>query len=185
MSDRPIVVLDVDGVLKAVTLEAPPGMTSTSVSDLGYSPIVWDPSVCGRLAALVTSGQVEAAWCSAWTVAADAILAPVVGLPSGLRTLDSHHLDEGPTWWKLSELRDLQAADPNRLIVWIDDDLASVARHEPAAATWLAGHADTVLAVSPSTGIGLTHDDLDRVAAWLATSTEATCENPSTPDRKE
>ena len=66
-------------------------------------------------------------------------------------------------WWKLAAARAVAEAEPGRRIVWIDDDLA-----DPAADTseWLAANAH-VLVVAPNVLAGLTHDELDRVEAWL------------------
>ena len=48
--------------------------------------------------------------------------------------------------------------------MWIDDDLADQAED---TSDWLAAN-EQVLVVSPDFATGLTHDELDRVDAWLA-----------------
>jgi hypothetical protein len=172
----PILLLDVDGVLNAVRRELPEGWRRETYNGFVLS---WDPTVVARLRELHDSGRVELQWLTTWTEKADELLAEPMGLPRGLRT----HRREGesptgydgerrglPGWWKLGAAREAALDDPQRRIVWIDDDLA-----EPAEDThaWLAAN-DHVLVVAPDFEVGLTHAELDRVEAWLAT-----------PDRQE
>jgi hypothetical protein len=59
--------------------------------------------------------------------------------------------------------REVAEAEPDRRIIWIDDDLA-----EQAAETgeWLAANLH-VLVVAPDLFAGLTHEQLDEIQAWL------------------
>ena len=165
----PVLLLDVDGVLNAVHPVLPEGWRRGTYN--GYV-LSWDPSVTARLREWHESGRVELQWLTTWTEKADELLAEPMGLPRGLRT----HSREGvlPTgfggrlggvfgWWKLAAARAVAEAEPGRRIVWIDDDLA-----EQAAETgeWLAAHSH-VLVVAPDLWTGLTHEELDRVEAWL------------------
>ena len=167
----PILLLDVDGVLNAICRDLPEGWRR-QIFD-GYA-LSWDPTVVVRLRELHESGRVELQWLTTWTERADELLAEPLGLPRDLRT----HSREGesPTgfegerrglrgWWKLGAAREVALAEPDRRIVWIDDDLA-----EPAedTRTWLAAN-DHVLVVAPDFEKGLTHAELDRVETWLAT----------------
>jgi hypothetical protein len=95
-----------------------------------------------------------------------------MGLPRGLKT--HARADAAPVgflgrsggvsgWWKLAAAREVAQAEPERRIVWIDDDLA-----EQAADTgeWLAANPH-VLVVAPDLFRGLTHEQLDEIEAWL------------------
>ncbi|WP_040339805.1 HAD domain-containing protein [Candidatus Blastococcus massiliensis] len=168
-SPPPVLLLDVDGVLNAVRPDLPEGWQRGRFN--GYV-LSWDPSVIARLREWHETGRVELQWLTTWTSMADRLLAEPMGLPRGLRT---HDRDELPTgyrgdrrgisgWWKLAAARAVAEAEPDRRIVWIDDDLA-----EQAADTseWLATNGQ-VLVVAPAFSTGLTHDELDRVEAWLA-----------------
>jgi hypothetical protein len=167
----PVLLLDVDGVLNAVRRDLPTGWRRESYD--GYV-LSWDPTVVARLRDLHEAGRVELQWLTTWTAKADELLAEPMGLPRGLRT----HGREGelptgftgerravPGWWKLGAAREVAQDEPDRRIVWIDDDLA-----EPAEDTssWLAAN-DHVLVVAPHVEMGLTHAELDRVEDWLAT----------------
>jgi hypothetical protein len=162
-------LLDVDGVLNAPRFDLPAGWERGRFNGFVLS---WDPTVTARLRALHESGRVEIQWLTTWAEDADRLLAEPMGLPRGLRV---HARDGvGPTgyagplggasgWWKLAAARAVAAASPGRRIVWIDDDLADRAAD---TAEWLAAN-DQVLVIAPSTLIGLTHEQLDQVEAWL------------------
>jgi hypothetical protein len=165
----PILLLDVDGVLNAVNLDLPEGWRRGIYNGFVLS---WDPSVTSRLRDLHESGRVELQWLTTWTHNADKLLAEPMGLPRGLRTHDRD--DVLPTgfsgelrgisgWWKLAAARAVAEAEPGRRIVWIDDDLLEQAED---TREWLAANAH-VLVVAPAFETGLTHEELDRVEAWL------------------
>jgi hypothetical protein len=168
-SDRPILLLDVDGVLNAACLDLPQGWKRGTFN--GYV-LSWDPTITARLRELHESGRVEIQWLTTWTTDADRLLAEPMGLPRGLET--HARADAAPTgflgrfgaragWWKLAAARAVAEAEPDRRIVWIDDDLA-----EQAAETgeWLAAH-PRVLVVAPDLFVGLTHAQLDEIEVWL------------------
>jgi hypothetical protein len=168
-SDVPILLLDVDGVLNAARVELPEGWGRGTFHGFVLS---WDPTVTARLRALHESGRVEIQWLTTWTTDADELLAEPMGLPRGLKTHDRD--DAAPTgflgslggisgWWKLAAAREVAEAEPDRRIVWIDDDLAEQAEE---TAEWLAANPH-VLVVAPDLFEGLTHEQLDEIEAWL------------------
>ncbi|MCW2741910.1 MAG: hypothetical protein JWR45_2332 [Blastococcus sp.] len=169
-SPPPVLLLDVDGVLNAVRRDLPDGWRRGTFN--GYV-LSWDPTVVDRLRELHETGRVQLQWLTTWTSMADELLAEPMGLPRGLRT----HSRQGvlptgfgeerrglPGWWKLAAARAVAEAEPDRRIVWIDDDLADQAED---TSEWLAAN-EQVLVVSPEYTTGLTHAELDRVEAWLA-----------------
>ena len=168
----PVLLLDVDGVLNAVHPDLPEGWRRGIYN--GYV-LSWDPTVTARLREWHESGRVELQWLTTWTEKADELLAEPMGLPRGLRT---HSRDDVlPTgysgdrrgisgWWKLAAAQAVAEAEPDRRIVWIDDDLAEQAED---TSEWLATNGQ-VLVVAPDLFEGLTHAELDRVEAWLDTA---------------
>ena len=167
--DVPILLLDVDGVLNTARADPPEGWVQGTFN--GYV-LTWDPTITARLRELHESGRVEIQWLTTWTTDADRLLAEPMGLPRGLKV----HAREGaaPTgflgafdgrsgWWKLAAARGVAEAEPDRRIVWIDDDLAVQAAD---TGEWLAARPH-VLVVAPDLFVGLTHDQLDAIEAWL------------------
>jgi hypothetical protein len=167
--ERPILLLDVDGVLNSPRRDLPEGWARGRFN--GYV-LSWDPTITARLRELHETGRVEIQWLTTWTTDADRLLAEPMGLPRGLRT---HARDDAaPTgflgslggasgWWKLTAAQEVAAADSDRRIVWIDDDLAAQAED---TGEWLAANPH-VLVVAPDLSTGLTHEQLDAVEAWL------------------
>src|SRR3569833_254483 len=148
--DRPILLLDVDGVLNAPARELREG---------------WQRG-------LHEPGRVEIQWLTTWTTNADELLAEPMGLPRGLKVHDRD--DAAPTgysgpagglsgWWTLATAVAVAEAEPGRRIIWIDDDLAEQADD---TAEWLATRPN-VLVVAPDLLEGLTHEQLDEIEAWL------------------
>ncbi|SFL38206.1 HAD domain-containing protein [Geodermatophilus ruber] len=167
--DVPILLLDVDGVLNAARVDLPQGWKRGTFNGFVLS---WDPTVTARLRELHESGRVEIQWLSTWAGDADRLLAEPMGLPRGLKV---HAREEAaPTgflgvfggqagWRKLDLARAVAEAEPDRRIVWIDDDLAMQAADTGG---WLAAHPH-VLVVAPDLFVGLTHEQLDEIEAWL------------------
>ena len=165
----PILLLDVDGVLNTARADPPEGWARGTFN--GYV-LTWDPTVTARLRELHESGRVEIQWLTTWTTDADRLLAEPMGLPRGLVT--HARADAAPTgfagvfggrsgWWKLTAAQAVAQAEPDRRIVWIDDDLAVQAAD---TGEWLAARPH-VLVVAPDLFVGLTHDQLDEIEAWL------------------
>jgi hypothetical protein len=165
----PILLLDVDGVLNAASLDLPAGWERGIFNNFVIS---WDPTITARLRALHEHGRVEIQWLTTWAEKADELLAEPLGLPRGLRVHARPDAEStgflgtwggASGWWKLDLARAVAEAEPDRRIVWIDDDLA-----EQAADTgdWLAANPH-VLVVAPDLLVGLTHEQLDAIEAWL------------------
>jgi hypothetical protein len=165
----PILLLDVDGVLNAARLDLPEGWERGTFN--GFV-LTWDPTITARLRELHESRRVEIQWLTTWTSNADELLADPMGLPHGLKT--HARANSAPTgfsgplggsagWWKLAAAREVAEAEPDRRIIWIDDDLAQQAAD---TGDWLAAHPH-VLVVAPDLFVGLTHEQLDAIEAWL------------------
>ena len=168
-SDRPILLLDVDGVLNAARVDLPAGWERGTFN--GYV-LTWDPTITARLRELHVSGRVEMQWLTTWTADADRLLAEPMGLPRGLVT--HARGDSAPTgfagvfggrsgWWKLTAARAVAEAEPDRRIIWVDDDLAMQAAD---TGDWLAANPHVRL-VAPDLFVGLTQQQPDAIEAWL------------------
>src|SRR5918998_5926162 len=125
--DRPILLLDVDGVLNAPRRQLPEGWQQGTFNGFRLS---WDPTITARLRELHESGRVEIQWLTTWTTDADRLLAAPMGLPRGLVT--HARADATPTgfagsfsggsgWWKLTAARAVAEGEPDRRVVWVGD----------------------------------------------------------------
>ena len=162
--DRPLVLIDIDGVISLFGFEAaqpPPGR---------FLLVDGIPHFLSSGAAELLGGlhdEFELVWCSGWEDKADEHLPFALGLPAGL-----HHItfarepgDEPAgageaRHWKLSAID--AYAGPHRPLAWIDDQFDDSchewARHRPAPTE--------LVATDPA--VGLTADHAARLRAWAA-----------------
>jgi hypothetical protein len=176
----------VDGVLNALAESRAwdDWQVGTAVADGRAFRIRWSPSVVSRVLRWTEVAEVQ--WLTTWGHDANASLRhlllmpqlPVAGTHGGeIATAGSvpspsgSHSDVAPAapdaltgrWWKFDVVRRLVRSDPERPLVWIDDDLFGAAD----MAEWTSAHAPSLL-VAPDPMSGLTADDLDAVDAFLA-----------------
>jgi len=190
---RPLWLLDVDGVLNAVTRypdEAvwPRWRNGVAHTDGGRNtwPIRWSPDVIDRLLGWRATGAVDVAWLTTWGEDANVDLAPLLGLPTlpvagsppgrVARAGDAagavaHAEVAGADaadpltgrWWKFDVVRTLVRTDPRRPLVWTDDDLA----FEPEVAAWMQEHTTSLL-IAPTPRRGLGAAELDAIGGFLS-----------------
>lgn len=175
----PLWLLDVDGVLNAVTGKPdrtvwPDWSSGTATAEGRSWPIWFSPTVAGTVARLHTDGLADVRWLTSWGHDANGPLRRLLGLPA-LRvagTADEQalrdaaaaasvraHADLGTAaadpltgrWWKFDIVRALHAADPTRRILWTDDDL----RFETRINAWMSTHTHSLL-IAPRSQLGIT-----------------------------
>ncbi|AZK93563.1 MULTISPECIES: HAD domain-containing protein [Streptomyces] len=176
MTDRPLLLLDVDGPLNPFAARLPRlrGYTSHRLR-----PAVWlsrqtpgsrrhrrglrvrlNPSHGARLTGL----PYETVWASAWAHEANSLISPRVGLPEDLRVVEwptPPAADPGGLCWKTRPLLEWAAGHP---FAWVDDmlterDAAHVAEHHDAPAL--------LLRIPPQWG--LRNADFARLRSWAET----------------
>ncbi|WP_432093901.1 HAD domain-containing protein [Streptomyces sp. bgisy100] len=157
MTDRPLLLLDVDGPLNpyAARLYRPRGYTTHRLH-----PAIWlsrqtpgsrshrrglrvrlNPGHGRRLTTL----PYELAWATTWMHQANEMIAPAIGLPGDLPVIEWPELftkDPDGLYWKTRHLLTWAAGRP---FVWVDDmitdlDTAHVAAHHDAPALLLRIH---------------------------------------------
>lgn len=185
---RPLVLLDVDGVLNPIAESsealdrAPHGELEDWVTDLftirrvEYTVRV-HRSVCDFLRRLHAAADVR--WLTSWSHSdrCNSVIAPLVGLPElpiecyeryrhWSKYVDPASLD----WWKLSAARGAARREPDRLLLWADDDI----RFSPWAVQWVRdasrGRPAPVEAIVPDRHLGLTMQDMDRIDRLVRTA---------------
>ncbi|MFF0447828.1 hypothetical protein ACFYT4_15705 [Streptomyces sp. NPDC004609] len=173
MTDRPLLLLDVDGPLNPFAARLPRlrGYTTHRLR-----PAVWlsrqtpgsrrhRRGLRVRLNAShgprLTGLPFELAWASAWMHEANTLIAPGVGLPPDLPVVEwpeSFPADPDGLLWKTRPVLEWAAGRP---FAWVDDmltarDVAHVAEHHDAPALLLRIHPKW----------GLRDDDFARLRGW-------------------
>ena len=167
-TDRPLVVLDVDGPFNpyaAKRTRRPPGYETYRLAPQGWTerrPLrVWlHPRHGDLLGALADRTGAELVWCTTWQDEANTLIAPRVGLPE----LPVIRWSVADPRWKYAAVL---AYAGERTVAWFDDDFDAF----PDARDWFLderarrGARTDLHHVSPRTG--LTFADVVRVANWL------------------
>jgi hypothetical protein len=170
----PVWLLDVDGVLNAVTASPDPTVwpewrqgRATALSSSW--PITWAPELVAWITRLGADGLADVRWLTTWEEAANASLAPLLGLPAlplagragdlpgaGPHGYVSGRVGARDRWWKLDVARRLLDPLPYRPVIWTDDDLV----WEPEAREWAERRPAPTLLIAPATDTGLTPEHL-------------------------
>lgn len=166
-ADSPIWLLDVDGVLNAVT-QAPDHLTwpdyrSGFASARGRRwPITYSPTVTSTVVQLSETRSAEVLWLTTWEDEANGDLVDLLGLPrlplAGQAAATGKEARYG--WWKLQVARAVHELTPSRPIVWTDDDLA----FDVEAREWIR---DRGLGISPATRLGLDSGHLSEIRDFV------------------
>lgn len=176
VSDKPLVLIDVDGVINAFADDAkntwPDLRTTTAHADGREWKIRYSPTVVAWLNKL--HERAEVTWLTTWETWAATSLAPEIGLEQGKdwvvfgRQADAPTPFSGPNrhthWWKF-ELVKRAHAESDRRIVWVDDDFAFYSD----AWKWAAARPNT-LAIMPNCDLGITQKNMDELDAFLDAS---------------
>lgn len=176
MSDtRPILAVDVDGVLNALSFRdphPPAGWRDALVK--GYR-IRHNPGHGPLLLAVAEETGAELTWCTTWEQMANEFIGPLVGLPE----LPVVPMEPGRAGRKFSDRRSvgltkaqaMAAYAGDRPFCWLDD--------EPDAADGLRGCTTPHLVVQVEPRHGLQDKHLIRARTWLADLPREACGEPA------
>lgn len=171
MNTRTLLCLDVDGVVASLA-DPSPGDHRRVVqveNAVGTFTVRYDPRVVDGLNALTREGVVQLHWVTTWGRAARDALAPALGIDPGSQVSPDpsdpgharHPYDPARPWWKLSMVLQALRDNPNRPVAWCEDDLDDLTR-----ARFPGLHSGPSLLITPDPGVGLSLDELARVAAF-------------------
>lgn len=160
MGARPVLLLDVDGVLNRLKdLADKEGFDDfdTAICN-GRFTIRYSRRMGERLAAL----EADIVWLTTWENDANEWIGPLFGWPE-LPFIERGGHDARNRWWK-SSAAELYLAEHPRSLIWIDDDLAEGMGFAP----WLSTYEPGRLLIAPYPTRGLLPRHLEQVEAWIA-----------------
>jgi len=172
-SQLPTLYLDVDGVLNAFDFDARLATFNdfeeqevTVDSGSGFR-MTFDVRLSRNMGDRVAALSAEIVWATTWEHHADVVVAPLCGIPRGLRFLarptSTTHADGA---WKFDEVR-LAVVEKMQPFVWIDDDIDSFRHGSESARQWAESLPILNLLIAPDPRTGLTHGDLEAIEEFL------------------
>lgn len=159
MSPRPMLILDLDGVISPYGREAKDGM---AVARVGGYLLLYRPNVIAGLNALNKEGDVELRWLTSWGSDVRTHVAPALGLDDFPMLAEVENNATDRTWWKLRTV--LLHQPRGTRFAWVDDDLKPTRR----ALVRRACGGGSCLLLRPDSRLGLTAAGLDQVRTFLA-----------------
>lgn len=162
--DRPIWLLDVDGVInghpRLCGWDRPPRRLKA-----GF-PVYYEPRLIDRIRAVHATGLAEVRWSTTWC-----------GYPAELAQLEDQldlHLERAfggrpstKTWADLKLQAAVDVLEQGRRLIWTDDDDADVAPQFSAVVAD-AEQAGRALLIAPQSELGLRLEHLDAIEAFAA-----------------
>lgn len=153
--DRPLLLLDVDGVLNPYgTPQPPPGYTEHHMFP-GEEPVRVNPA---HGSWITEAGTVlDIAWATSWNDEANQLLAPLLHIaPLPVVTMPPPPFDPS------DKIPLIAAYARERPAAWIDD------LHTAQAHDWAATRTSPTLLITADPAIGLTRNSIDHVIAWAS-----------------
>lgn len=164
MSAVPVLYLDVDGVLNALDVSR---SRWPDVRTVHERPVpggrAYRLHLSAAMGAALAALEVEIRWATTWAQAAGPCISPHIGLPLDLAV--SCTPDDPASHFKGEAIRAEVEAE-RRPFIWVDDEAISGTWKRWAAQVRDDGVPN--LLVEPDTRSGLTPEDLERIAAWVA-----------------
>jgi len=151
--DRPLLLLDVDGVLYPSGAECPAGFTEHTLFPDEIDPV----RVCLDHGAWIAelAGAYEVVWATGWGEEANRLLGPLLGIPR----LPVLPFPQVPFSADL-KVPAIDALAGDRPAAWIDDMLG------PVAYDWADHRPAPTLLLPADPAIGLTRELVDHALAW-------------------
>jgi hypothetical protein len=156
------ILLDVDGVLNAVTPNPDPEQwPDWNVVKVNGFRICYSPTVGRFFRRMAETEGVELQWLTTWGHTANEELCEVLDIPvcdvAGAPPLQEKH------WWKLQVAKALWEGD-HVPFVWIDDDLGG---DDDGAAEWITSLRPYSIGIKPDWRRGLTQRLLDEIETFV------------------
>jgi hypothetical protein len=162
---RPLILLDVDGVLNPWHKQGPHWLSVKAICDGVTYPVVLNPEHGPMLLTLAQETGAELVWATTWQEHANREIGRLIGLPE----LPVIAVNSGPSAPRVHPKTPPVADYVNRRpFVWFDDDL------ERADRLYLKGHDNVdrfrIIDVGPRKGLRSLH--VEQAAEWLMSAVE-------------
>lgn len=181
----PVMLLDIDGVINAITKKSPTFVWPRESWHSGWAlsedrewPIMWSVDVIEFLTRVHVEGRADIRWHTTWQhdaknladlvglpafPIADAPEAPKDDVPNG-ELIAARMRDGLPAWWKYGAARRV-VIEERRPLVWVDDDIT----HElPRRVRDAMARLGPVLFISPDQATGLIPRHLREIDTFLS-----------------
>jgi hypothetical protein len=153
--NRPILAVDIDGVISLFGSEEKPDPTTTRFQLVDGVPHLISLVAGDRLRRL--SESFELVWASGWEDKANFYLPQLLGLPELPHVGFDGAARSGGAHWKLGPL---QAYGEGRALAWIDDNF------DQSCYDWAERRAEPTLLVLTEPQLGLEEGHVDALGAW-------------------
>ncbi len=155
-NDRPLLLVDVDGVISLFGFDsaAPPAGRFESVDGVVH---YLSAVAGGHLRALMA--EFELIWCTGWEEKANEYLPFALDLPGEFPYLSfDRAVGRANTHWKLDAID--AYAGPDRRLAWIDD------AHDDGCTTWAASRPGPTLLLGTQPAVGITDQHVEQLLAF-------------------
>lgn len=155
-SDKPLLLIDVDGVISLFGFDParPPAGRFEVVDGIPH----FLSATAGEHLRQLADGF-ELAWCTGWEEKANDHLPHALGLPDGLPCLTfGTGVPEPDAHWKLAAVD--RYAGGSRALAWVDD------AHDESCAAWAAAREAPTLLVTTDPTVGLTDEHVAQLREW-------------------
>ncbi len=156
-SERPVLALDVDGVISLFGFEGPTDQVPGRFHLIDGMAHCIPEGVAGMLRRL--AGEYEIVWATGWEDRANDRLPAILELPGDLPFLTfDGNARFGTAHWKVEAI-DRYAGD--RPLAWVDDCL------DESCHAWAEERSAPTLLVSTDPAVGLTEEHVDALLGWV------------------